>query len=136
MSPTEATPVLMPMPTPSAGRPMQTRSALISCIALCMASAAATARAAWLLLRRGAPQKAMTQSPMYLSMVPSCSRMTCVRRVKMRLSRACNCSGAIVSDRLVKPRMSQNMTVISRASARMVYSSGWLAMRCTSSGGT
>ncbi|MNT25907.1 hypothetical protein D3C72_1614520 [compost metagenome] len=68
----------------------------------------------------GAPQNAMTQSPMYLSMVPRWLRMVWVRRLKTVLSRAWSRVGSRVSDSRVKPRMSQNITVISLLSARML----------------
>ena len=62
----------------------------------------------------------MTQSPMYLSMVPRLLRISVVRRLKTLLSSACNCVGSMVSDILVKPRMSQNITVSSLLVARML----------------
>ena len=37
----------------------------------------------------------------------------CVSRLNTSLSKACICSGSMVSDIAVKPRMSQNMTVSS-----------------------
>jgi hypothetical protein len=62
----------------------------------------------------------MTQSPMYLSMVPRCWRMTWVSLLNKVLSKACNCTGSMRSDRVVKPRMSQNITVSSRMAACML----------------
>ena len=101
-----------------------------------MPSAAFTASVACADSDTGAPQKAITQSPMYLSMVPRCWRMTCVSRVKISLSKACSCTGSMRSDMAVKPRMSQNMTVSSRLAACMLYRSGSRTISFTSSGGT
>ena len=120
MLPTDMTPVLSPMPTSTGGAPWAARSAFSSRMACSMASAASTARRAWSGMATGAPQKAMTQSPMYLSMVPWCARMTCVSRVSTSFSSACKASGSRVSDKVVKPRRSQNMTVSSSARACML----------------
>ena len=43
-----------------------------------------------------------------------------VRRLKTSLSMACSCAGSMCSDMRVKPRMSQNMTVISWLRACML----------------
>ena len=79
-----------------------------------------TARPAWSGVSTGAPQKAITQSPMYLSMVPRLLRIKSVSRLKILLSKACSCVGSMVSDIWVKPRMSQNITVSSLADAFML----------------
>jgi hypothetical protein len=68
----------------------------------------------------GAPQNAMTQSPMYLSTVPRCALMTSVSRLNTVLRKAWSSAGAICSDRRVKSRMSQNSTVMGLLSARML----------------
>ena len=68
----------------------------------------------------GAPQNAMTQSPMYLSMVPRLERMMSVSRLNTEFSSSCNWVGSIFSDILVKPRMSQNITVSSLLAAFML----------------
>ncbi|MNY77805.1 hypothetical protein D3C86_2178330 [compost metagenome] len=62
----------------------------------------------------------MTQSPMYLSIVPRFPRIRSVNRLNTLLSNACSCVGSMVSDILVKPRMSQNMTVNSLVVAFML----------------
>ena len=46
--------------------------------------------------------------------------MISVRRLNTALRKACSSVGAIVSDSCVKPRMSQNITVSSLLSARML----------------
>ncbi|EWS62891.1 hypothetical protein Y695_03879 [Hydrogenophaga sp. T4] len=62
----------------------------------------------------------MTQSPMYLSMVPRWWRISWVSRLNTVLSRAWSSVGAMVSAICVKPRMSQNITVSSRVVAAML----------------
>ena len=85
----------------------------------------------------GAPQKAITQSPMYLSMVPRWSaritRDNSVNSVFMSSPRA---AGSIFSDKVVKPRTSANITVSSVDLADMVYWPGFSFISPTSSGGT
>ena len=58
-------------------------------------------------------------SPMYLSSVPRCSRMAAVMLEKKRLTSARKSSGESASDTRVKLRMSQNMMLSTRFSARM-----------------
>ncbi|MCY1365460.1 hypothetical protein D9M69_523060 [compost metagenome] len=93
---------------------------LMSCTAAAISIAACTASAAWPGVSMGAPQKAMTQSPMYLSTVPRCALITSVSRLKTVFRKACSSAGAICSDSRVKSRISQNITVISLLSARML----------------
>ncbi len=85
-----------------------------------ISSAARTASVAWSGVSMGAPQKAMTQSPMYLSTVPRCALMTLVSRLNRVLRKACSSAGAICSESRVNSRMSQNMTVMFLLSARML----------------
>ena len=62
----------------------------------------------------------MTQSPMYLSIVPLLARIRLVSLLNTPVNKACNCVGSICSDIFVKPRISQNITVSSRLVAFMV----------------
>ena len=62
----------------------------------------------------------MTQSPMYLSMVPRWLRMIWVSLLNTSFNNPCSCKGSIRSDMAVKPRMSQNITVSSRFVACML----------------
>ncbi len=105
---------------PISGMPRWRWSVLMRATAWRMAKAASTDRRAWSGSGTGAPQKAITQSPMYLSMVPRRWRISCVRLLNTRLSKACRSAAVMVSDNWVKPRMSLNITVSSRSSARML----------------
>jgi hypothetical protein len=119
MLPTATGPVPRPMPTASAPCPAAARSALKAWIAARMSSAASTACRACRGLATGAPQNAITQSPMYLSMVPWWRAMTPLRRSSSSRSSACSSAGGRVSARLVKPFRSQNMIVSSSVRACM-----------------
>jgi hypothetical protein len=102
------------MPTASCASPGSVSRGTSTASARCMSSAAATAAAAWSGRGTGAPQKAITQSPMYLSIVPRCSaritRESSVRSVFISSPRAWGC---ICSDRVVNPRTSANITLSS-----------------------
>jgi hypothetical protein len=108
------------MPMPISGMPLARCSSFMPRTALAISIADLTARWACSGVSTGAPQNAITQSPMYLSIVPRLARMMPVSRVKTSLSRACSWIGSMCSDILVKPRMSQNITVISRFVASML----------------
>lgn len=108
------------MPTLTSGKPAPRLDTLSSSMAWAISTAARTARVAWSGLSTGAPQKAMTLSPMYLSTVPPWRLMISDSRLKMRLRKACSSTGASVSDSRVKPRMSQKSAVSSLLSARML----------------
>ncbi|PMQ14670.1 hypothetical protein JaAD80_19595 [Janthinobacterium sp. AD80] len=83
MSPTCMAPVLMPMPMRSAGQPRALNSSFRRAALRCISSALATARLAWSGKATGAPQKAITASPMYLSRVPPwLSRISCDMAVR------------------------------------------------------
>ena len=58
----------------------------------------------------------MMASPMYLSSEPRCSNTLAVITVKYSFISFTSSSGAIASDSVVKPRMSENSTVSSRFS--------------------
>ena len=91
-----------------------------------MRKAAATARAGWSGQGSGAFQKAITQSPIYLSMVPASARMAPESGSSSRLTSAVSRSGQSFrrSDRLVKPRTSQNRTVRLRLSPPSLREAG------------
>ena len=112
------TPVCSPMPMLMGA--VVVLAAFRAWTAAAISSAAVTARWACSVVSTGAPQKAMTQSPMYLSMVPRWARMVWVRRLNTRLSRAWSWVGSMCSDISVNPRMSLNMTVSSWLRACML----------------
>ena len=64
----------------------------------------------------GAPQSAMIASPMNLSSVPPCSKITSTISVKYSLRSWAIASGPIDSAIAVKPRMSLKSTVVGRRS--------------------
>ena len=61
----------------------------------------------------GAPQNAITASPMYLSSVPLWRKTICVISVRYSLSSAASSCASSFSEMLVNPRTSLNITVIS-----------------------
>ncbi len=76
-----------------------------------MSCAARVAFLAWSGSSSGAFQNAMMQSPIYLSMVPCASVMiSLIGEVKLFIRCVSSC-GVSPSDIVVKPRMSQNITV-------------------------
>ncbi len=142
MLPTTHSPVLTPMPMPRGLKPTPAASAFLRrrslklSIAVNMSSAASIARPAWSGMSSGAFQNAMTASPMYLSIVPVCDRITSVSGVKRRLIRSVNPCGLFLnrSEIAVKPRTSQNRMVISLVSPPSFSCSG-LAASCSTSAG-
>src|SRR5215211_5439216 len=102
----------MPMPTPISGRPWPTHRSLSRAIERCIASAARSARSGSSLCAIGAPQSTMIASPMNLSSVPPCSKMTSTISVKYSLRSWAMPSGPIASAIGVKPRMSLKSTAV------------------------
>ena len=118
--PTTALPVFKPIPTAMCAPSGTTRLGSRAVSAFCMSSAAAVAAAAWSGRSMGAPQKAITQSPMYLSMVPRWSpRITRDSSVSSVFISSPSAAGSIFSDKVVKPRTSANITVSSVERADM-----------------
>ena len=78
----------------------------------------------------------MTQSPMYLSIVPWLLAMMAAMRLNRRLSRACTCCGAMFSASRVNCWISQNMMLSSRDCTAVVYASGRLTISLTNAAGT
>ena len=76
-----------------------------------MASAASTAWRAWSGSSSGAPQKAISASPMYLSSVPRWARTTSVRCENSRFIIAPSSAGGMRWATAVKPDTSANSTV-------------------------
>ena len=132
MLPTTQGPVLMPMPTfigrkgwpaASASRGARAFSARARSI---IRSAASQAFASCAGSSSGAFQNAMMASPMYLSIVPLRSMMTLVSGVSSRfisVVRPCG-SRLYCSEIVVKPRTSQNISVMSRSSPPSTSFSG------------
>ena len=77
----------------------------------------------------------MMASPMYLSMVPRFLWMTRVIGVSRAFINCVSCFGSMPSEIVVKPRTSENSTVISRFSPSSENSSGDSDISSTSSGG-
>ncbi len=116
MFPANTSPWLIPMPTPISGLPEAAHRRFSSSIACCIAIAASSARSGSSLWAMGAPQSAMTASPMNLSRVPPCSKITSTISVKYSLRNLATASGPMASAIAVKPRMSLNSTVTGRRS--------------------
>ena len=91
MSPTLTMPLLMPIPKWITGWPVRSCSALKSASMAEMSLAVFTANQACSSTGKGAPQNTMTQSPMYLSMVPWLGAMISAIRLNSRFSSACTC---------------------------------------------
>ena len=85
------------MPTRRANGTSSELHPLISSIASCIASAARTARSASSSWATGAPNSAITLSPMYLSTVPSKRRTSSPRRRSARSTIDFTASGSIRS---------------------------------------
>jgi hypothetical protein len=77
----------------------------------CIASAARIARSGSFSCAVGAPNSAITASPICLSIVPPCAMIAASRRVHSAFIVALTSSGSIVSDIAVKPETSANSTV-------------------------
>ena len=86
--------------------------------------------------RSGAPNIAMIASPMYLSSEPRCSNTWPVITVKYSFISLTSSSGAIASDSVVKPRMSENSTVSSRFSPPSCSLPASATRSSTTAGGT
>ena len=136
MLPTTAMPVLMPMRAAIDGRPSRCHCACICRSRSRIASAARQAASACSSIGRGAPQKAMIASPMYLSTVPRNSRTVSLIRSKYSPSSFTSSSGASDSERVVKPAMSEKSVVISSFSPPSRASRPESSRSCTSSRGT
>ena len=115
MLPATTGPLCKPIRTRSGARPRPRRAALSAVIAAAMARAARRARPAWSGWSSGAPQKAMTQSPMNLSMVPPSASTQRPSRSKWAFSRAATSAAGIRSAAAVKSTMSVNITVTTRS---------------------
>ena len=96
-----------------------------------MSWAAATAFLAWSGSSSGAFQNAMMQSPIYLSIVPLCSVMISVIGDRNSLMKCVSVWASMPSDEVVKPRMSQNMIVMTRISPPSASFSGLRASSST-----
>ncbi len=126
----------MPMRAAMNGRPC---CAHCSCIAFNLsriASAERQAQRACSSSGRGAPQKAMMASPMYLSTVPRCSRTVSLMRSKYSPSAATSWAGSIASDKVVNPAMSEKSVVMTSFSPPSTASRPVFNRSCTSSRGT
>ena len=136
MLPTIQSPVLMPMPISMASFPSPTNSLFSSLSAFRILTPAWMASSGWLSCEAGAFQKAIMQSPMYLSMVPSHSKISLERVVNKRLIKSVRASGSCLycSEILVKPRISENSIVISLRSPPSFRDSLDSARRFTISG--
>ena len=115
MLPTVALPVWMPMRIPSGASPSSRRRAFSARIPSAIASAARQARSAASAWASGAPQKAITESPMNLSTVPSSISMQPATISKWRLTSAATSGADRCSATDENPAISVNMTVILRA---------------------
>src|SRR6266851_3279599 len=113
MFPTDAVPVFKPMPMSSSGRPAVCHSSRSSATRCIMASAVRQALTAWSPSSKGAPQKAITASPIYLSSVPFEWNMRRVISDRYPFSRSARSCASSSSDIAVKLRISLNITVIS-----------------------
>ena len=78
----------------------------------------------------------MIASPMYLSSEPRCSNTLSVITVKYSFISFTSSSGAIASDSVVKPRMSENSTVSSRFSPPSCSLPASATRSSTTAGGT
>ena len=97
-------------------------------------SAELQASVTWVGTSTGAFQNAIMQSPMYLSMVPIRSIITCVIGVRNLFISCVRPSGSYSSDIEVKPRTSQNIIEISFISPPSFSCSGSDANCSTSAG--
>ena len=118
MLPTTQSPVLIPMPTAIVFLPSAASSSLSFCMARPIAIAAWTANFACSGWSVGAFQNAIMQSPIYLSMVPSVSKISSERTESNLLINWVNPSGSSLycSEMPVNPRISENSMVISLVS--------------------
>jgi hypothetical protein len=101
-----------------------------------MRKAASQAFASWAASSSGAFQNAMMASPMYLSIVPLRSTMALVSGVNSRFIRCVRPCGSSLycSAMVVKPRTSENSTVMTRSSPPSTSFSGDWASCSTSTG--
>ena len=138
MSPTRMLPLDRPTPILSGGQPRLTKDSFSTSMALGSSIAASSAWRACSGSSSGAPQNAMIASPMYLSMVPRCFWITLVSGVrKLFMSSDSSCGLSLnCSEMVVKPRTSENSTVISLDLPAMVNDSGLAAISATRSAGT
>ena len=120
MSPTIASPVFTAIRTSRGGSPREARSVFQAAIPSRIFSAAATARSAWSGCSSGAPKKAITASPMNLSIVPPQAKTASEASVKNSVSRRESSSADIFSDQPVNPTMSAKriVTTFVRAALR------------------
>ncbi len=139
--PTLQGPLLMPIPTPTGMKGFPVICASWANLpftwsrALRMPSAACSECRACSTSFVGAFQKAMMQSPIYLSSVPRCSLMiTFVSGVRVELIRCVSSWGFSFSAILVKSRISENITDSTRSSPPSFTSSPVLAISFTNSG--
>src|SRR3546814_422442 len=82
MLPTMAAPECTPMRRRTGARPLALRARLSATTARMISSAARQARSAWSGWSSGAPQKAITASPMYLSSVPPLASIAAAPRAE------------------------------------------------------
>ena len=113
-------------------------SAFIFSVRISISIAVLIAISWWLSQGKGAPQKAMTQSPIYLSTVPPFFNMTFVISFKKWFIRSTKPSGSsffiYFSEIGVKPTISANKNVISFLSPPNFISVGSLTSISTISG--
>ncbi len=116
MFPAKTGPECSPIPKRISGRPRSFQPLFMAESVSRISSAAAKASLACVALGIGAPNKTIIASPMYLFITPPWRATHFSRPVKYSFKSATIFSGAIFSDSVVKPRMSQNMTVTSSVS--------------------
>lgn len=136
MFPTITSPVCTPMRMRTGGLPSWLLASLSDFSATQTASAARHARSAWSCWVSGAPQNAMTLSPMYLSTVPPSASTHFATSVKWSLRKPAISAAGRVSERPVKPAMSVNRTVTLRSTEARSCVSLYPISRLTSDFGT
>ena len=134
--PITASPVLIPTPMPSGGRPSFFHSSFNFSNSFTHLRAIIHPFFGWSERSRGALQRTIMASPIYLFNVPPSSRTMLVIGLRYSFNIATNSSGESFSDKDVNPLISENKVVISLFSPPSFSLSGSFNISETSSGET